>query len=141
MSTGETSLVDVPVPKYDQTSVLIQTTNSLISIGTERILVESGKASLIEKAKKQTEKVKQVIQKIKTDGLFTTFDSVKAKLSEPITLGYSLGCLICVQQVFQRILILNKYWKGILPFPITIVIYRYTIYCKKEFSWVFLREG
>ncbi len=57
MSTGETRLVNVPVPNYTKTSVLIQSTNSLISIGTERMLVEFGKAGMLEKARQQPEKV------------------------------------------------------------------------------------
>jgi len=47
MATGETRLVDVPVPQYGNTGVLIQSTSSLISIGTERMLVEFGKAQVI----------------------------------------------------------------------------------------------
>ncbi|MCG8390493.1 MAG: hypothetical protein MJA30_33395, partial [Cytophagales bacterium] len=58
--TGKTELVEVPTPKPGKGKVLIQTTNSLVSLGTERMLVEFGKASLVEKARQQPDKVKMV---------------------------------------------------------------------------------
>jgi predicted dehydrogenase/threonine dehydrogenase-like Zn-dependent dehydrogenase len=88
MSSGETRLVDVPTPNVSKTSVLIQTTRSLISVGTERMLVEFGKANLLEKARAQPERVKMVFDKMKTDGVFATLDAVKSKLDQPLPLGY-----------------------------------------------------
>jgi predicted dehydrogenase/threonine dehydrogenase-like Zn-dependent dehydrogenase len=88
MSTGETRLVDVPVPKNSKSSVLIRATHSLISIGTERMLVEFGKASMLAKARQQPEKVKMVLEKVGTDGLMATVDAVKSKLDQPLALGY-----------------------------------------------------
>ena len=88
MSTGETSLVDVPVPKFAKAGILIQSAISLISIGTERMLVEFGKANMLSKARQQPEKVKMVLAKVKTDGLATTIDAVKSKLDQPLPLGY-----------------------------------------------------
>ncbi|MDH4317521.1 MAG: bi-domain-containing oxidoreductase [Desulfobulbaceae bacterium] len=88
MDTGETRLVDVPVPQYGNIDVLIQTTSSLISIGTERMLVEFGKANLLSKARQQPEKVKMVLDKIRTDGLSITIDAVRSKLDQPLPLGY-----------------------------------------------------
>ncbi len=88
MSTGETCLVEVPVPKCTKTGVLVQATNSLISPGTESMLVEFGKASMLQKARKQPEKVKMVLEKIGTDGLASTIDAVKSKLDQPLPMGY-----------------------------------------------------
>lgn len=88
MSTGETRLTDVPVPQFGKTDILIQSTHSLISIGTERMLVEFGKANLLSKARQQPEKVKMVLEKVKTDGLATTIDAVRSKLDQPLPLGY-----------------------------------------------------
>ena len=88
LGNGETILADVPCPRRGSGSVLIQTTRSLVSLGTEKMLIDFGKGSLIAKARSQPDKVKQVIQKIKTDGLWTTLDAVKAKLGTPIPLGY-----------------------------------------------------
>jgi len=99
MSTGETRLVEVPVPQCSKAGVLVQTTNSLISIGTERMLVEFGKASMLQKARQQPEKVKMVLEKIRTDGLGATLDAVKSKLDQPLPLGYChVGRVIGVGQ-------------------------------------------
>ncbi len=76
----------VPSPQYGE--VLVKTKYSLVSLGTERMLVEFGKAGWIEKARQQPDKVKMVIDKVKTDGLKTTIDAVKNKLDQPIPLGY-----------------------------------------------------
>ena len=67
---------------------MIHTTQSLISAGTERMLVDFGKASYIDKARQQPEKVKMVLEKISTDGLMTTIDAVRSKLAQPLPLGY-----------------------------------------------------
>ena len=89
LSDGETWLADVPCPKNMNGSLLIASCRTLISAGTERMLVDFGKASFITKARKQPEKVNQVLNKIKTDGLFPTIDAVRTKLDQPIPLGYS----------------------------------------------------
>ena len=99
LKTGEVEIADIPVPKCSKAGVLIQATNSLISIGTERMLVEFGKASMIQKARKQPEKVKMVLEKIGTDGLGATIDAVKSKLDQPLALGYChVGRVIGVGQ-------------------------------------------
>jgi len=95
LKTGETYLESIPAPQVSIGSVLIQTTHTLVSLGTERMLVEFGKASLIEKARQQPDKVNQVLDKIKTDGLLPTMDAVFNKLGQPIPLGYcNVGTVI-----------------------------------------------
>lgn len=95
--TGETILEDVPAPMVKRGCVLIQTTRSLVSLGTERMLVEFGKSNLIQKARQQPDKVKQVLDKIKTDGLVPTLEAVFNKLGEPLPLGYcNVGRVIAV---------------------------------------------
>lgn len=86
--TGETILEEVPAPIAKKGQVLIQTTKSLVSLGTERMLVEFGKSNLISKARQQPDKVKQVLDKIKTEGLMPTLEAVFNKLGEPLPLGY-----------------------------------------------------
>jgi len=86
--TGETSLEEVPVPKPGSGKILIRTTHSLVSLGTERSLVEFGKANLVQKARQQPDKVKQVLDKVKTDGLMPTVETVFKRLDEPLPLGY-----------------------------------------------------
>ena len=88
LQTGETILEEIPVPQVRKGCVLIKTSRSLVSLGTEKMLVEFGKANFLEKARQQPEKVKQVFDKIKTDGLKPTFEAISRKLSEPIPLGY-----------------------------------------------------
>lgn len=95
--TGETLLEDIPAPLVRRGTVLIQTTHSLVSLGTERMLVEFGKSNLISKARQQPDKVKQVLDKIKTDGLMPTMEAVFNKLGEPLPLGYcNVGKVIAV---------------------------------------------
>lgn len=89
LDSGETRLVEVPTPMPEYGTVLIKTHRSLVSLGTERMLVEFGKANYLQKARQQPEKVKQVIQKIQSDGLKPTMQAVFRKLGEPIPLGYS----------------------------------------------------
>lgn len=88
LKTGETKLIEVPCPSINPGNLLIHTKTSLISSGTERMLVDFGKASYLAKARQQPEKVKEVLTKIKTDGLATTYEAVQSKLSQPIALGY-----------------------------------------------------
>jgi predicted dehydrogenase/threonine dehydrogenase-like Zn-dependent dehydrogenase len=88
LKSGETILEEVPVPEIRRGAVLIRTQRSLVSLGTERMLVEFGKANFIDKARQQPEKVKQVFDKIKSDGLKPTMDAVFRKLGEPLPLGY-----------------------------------------------------
>lgn len=88
LQSGKTILADVPAPLVKKGSVLIRTKVSLVSLGTERMLVEFGKANLVDKARQQPDKVKQVLDKIKSDGLWPTLDAVFKKLGEPLPLGY-----------------------------------------------------
>ena len=89
LSDGKTYISNIPSPKIKKGHILIASNLTLISSGTERMLVEFGKSNLIEKAKSQPEKVKQVLEKCKTDGVQTTFNAVKSKLDQPIPLGYN----------------------------------------------------
>ena len=88
MAKGGTTIAEAPAPQVSRGSVVINTRISLISAGTERMLVGFGKASYLEKARQQPEKVKMVLEKIQTDGLMTTIEAVQSKLSQPLVLGY-----------------------------------------------------
>ena len=89
LKTGKTEIMEVPCPVVKPGHLLIRTAFSVISAGTERMLVEFGKASYLSKAKQQPDKVKQVLNKLKTDGILSTLNSVQAKLDRPLPLGYS----------------------------------------------------
>lgn len=88
LNTGMTRLSEIPCPRPGRGQLLIRTVRSLVSAGTERMLVDFGRASLIDKARQQPEKVRQVIDKIRTDGLAPTIEAVRAKLDAPMPLGY-----------------------------------------------------
>ena len=97
LKSGETILEEVPAPIVRSGAVLIKTTRSLVSLGTERMLVEFGKANLIAKARQQPDKVKMVLDKIKTDGLMPTLETVFNKLNQPLPLGYcNVGEVVAV---------------------------------------------
>jgi predicted dehydrogenase len=88
LRTGATEVADVPCPAVRPGQLLIRTSRTLVSVGTERMLVEFGKAGWIEKARQQPDKVRMVNEKRKTDGLIATFESVMSKLDQPLPLGY-----------------------------------------------------
>jgi predicted dehydrogenase/threonine dehydrogenase-like Zn-dependent dehydrogenase len=96
LKTGKTEVAEVPRPaavRHGQ--VLIRSTRTLVSAGTERMLVEFGKAGWIEKARQQPDKVRLVLDKIKTDGLLPTVEAVFNKLDQPLSLGYcSVGVVM-----------------------------------------------
>jgi len=89
LSSGKTTIVDAPDPQVGKDSILVSSSISLISAGTERMLVDFGKASLLNKARQQPEKVKMVLEKVQADGLLPTIEAVRSKLDQPISLGYS----------------------------------------------------
>jgi predicted dehydrogenase/threonine dehydrogenase-like Zn-dependent dehydrogenase len=89
LGTGRTVVRDVPGPVATRGSVCIATRCSLISAGTERTLVRFGRAGWLERARQQPDKLRQVLEKIITDGFLTTVDAVRSKLDEALPLGYS----------------------------------------------------
>ncbi|MDI9244999.1 bi-domain-containing oxidoreductase [Marinobacter sp. CHS3-4] len=88
LKTGETTVADVPAPSLRSGYVVVNTSHTLVSAGTERMLVDFGKASWVDKARQQPDKVRMVLDKVRTDGLATTIDAVQSKLDQPLALGY-----------------------------------------------------
>jgi len=72
LKTGDLTLQEVPVPALLPAAVLVQNHVSLISAGTERATVHTGKLSLLGKAKKRPDLVKQVMDNIRKEGLLST---------------------------------------------------------------------
>lgn len=93
-STGSLSVRAVPVPRAKPGHLLVRTAASLISAGTERMVVEFAKKSLLGKAKSRPDLVKQVLAKIHRDGLLATLDTVRARLDQPLPLGYSASGVV-----------------------------------------------
>lgn len=97
MAKGSTYIAEAPAPVAGRGSVLIHTRVSLISAGTERMLVDFGRASYLEKARQQPEKVRMVLEKVRTDGLMTTIETVQSKLAQPLPLGYcNVGVVVAL---------------------------------------------
>jgi threonine dehydrogenase-like Zn-dependent dehydrogenase len=88
LRTGDTELAEVPCPRVGGKQLLIRTSRSLISAGTERMLVDFGRANLIDKARQQPDQVRKVLDKVRTDGLGPTLDAVRNKLDQPLVMGY-----------------------------------------------------
>lgn len=92
---GSTEVADVPSPGVSRGHLLIRTSATLVSAGTERMLVEFGKANWFEKARQQPDKVRMVLDKMRTDGIASTLDAVRSKLDQPLALGYcNVGTVI-----------------------------------------------
>lgn len=89
LKTGLTKIVALPHGGVSSLHLLVQSRVSLISIGTERMLVDFGRANLLDKARQQPDKVKQVLEKVKTDGLVPTIQAVRSKLDQALPMGYS----------------------------------------------------
>jgi predicted dehydrogenase len=87
--TGELGLFEVPAPVCGENGALVQTTVSLVSAGTEKMLVDFAKKSILAKAKDRPDLVKQVVGKMKKEGVKNTLEKVFTKLDTPIPLGYS----------------------------------------------------
>ncbi|KAA0990385.1 bi-domain-containing oxidoreductase [Dyadobacter aurulentus] len=104
LRTGEVLLREVPVPILKKGYVLIKTRKSIISAGTERMLVDFGKASLLSKAFRQTDKLNQAIVKIRSQGLISTVNMLSNKLDQLMPLGYcQFGEVIAVGEGVQNL--------------------------------------
>lgn len=88
LSNGETVISDVPRPALRAGQLLIATELSLVSAGTERMMVDFGKANWLQKARQQPDKVRMVLDKVRTDGLAPTIEAVRSKLDQPLAPGY-----------------------------------------------------
>ncbi len=88
LKDGHTELAEVPSPRAGAGCLLIHTSRSLVSSGTERMLVDFGKANLIDKARQQPDKVRMVLDKMRTDGVVPTLEAVRSKLGLPLAMGY-----------------------------------------------------
>lgn len=95
--TGKLALKDVPAPRVKPGHLLVQTRASLISAGTERMVVDFAKKNLAAKAQARPDLVKKALEKARKEGLWNTWKAVMARLDEPLPLGYSAaGTVIAV---------------------------------------------
>ncbi|MGJ3261539.1 MAG: bi-domain-containing oxidoreductase [Rhodospirillales bacterium] len=87
--TGKLALKHVPAPKVRGGSLLVRTRASLISAGTERMVIDFARKNLAGKAQARPDLVRKVLEKAKKEGLVNTWKAVMARLDEPLPLGYS----------------------------------------------------
>jgi predicted dehydrogenase/threonine dehydrogenase-like Zn-dependent dehydrogenase len=87
--SGELSVLDVPAPALRPGGVLVAVGASLVSVGTEKMVVNLAQASLLGKARQRPDQVRQVIQKVQQEGLLTTYQRVMNRLDTLSPLGYS----------------------------------------------------
>lgn len=91
---GKITLEDVPAPACKGGGVLVQTVASLISVGTEKLMIEMGKKSLLGKARARPDLVRQAWAKAKKEGYFSVYKEAMSRLDEPIPLGYSAAGIV-----------------------------------------------
>ena len=88
LTDGRTMLAEVPAPQAARGGVLIRTTCSLISAGTERMLVEFSQAGWLSRMRQQPDAVRRVLDKVRTDGVLPAVEAVRSRLDQPLPLGY-----------------------------------------------------
>jgi len=92
--SGKLRLQDVPAPALRDGGVLVQNAFSLISAGTERLLMDLAKKSLIGKARERPDLVRQLVQKARTEGVGAALQKANARLDVPLPLGYSCAGVV-----------------------------------------------
>lgn len=89
LKSGKTEVIEVPIPTPQAGEALIQTTASLVSAGTERMVVEFAEKSLVGKARSRPDLVRQLIDKARREGILSTIEAAFNRLDQPMPLGYS----------------------------------------------------
>jgi threonine dehydrogenase-like Zn-dependent dehydrogenase len=102
LRNGDTVIAEVPVPSPYPGTALVRTAASLVSVGTERMLVEFAEKSLLSKARSRPDLVRQVLDKARREGLWTTLEAGFTRLDQPLTLGYSSsGTIVSIGEGLQ----------------------------------------
>lgn len=91
---GATTTTELPTPMAGPDELLVASAASLVSAGTERYVVELAKKSLLAKARERPDHVKRVLQKLRQEGVLQVAAQVRAKLEEPMPLGYSAAGVV-----------------------------------------------
>ena len=89
LKTGKTDILEVPSPSISSKKIRVKNDYSLISTGTESSIVNFGKASWLNKARQQPDRVKDVINKVKSSGITDTYKAIRNKLYYPMVMGYA----------------------------------------------------
>ena len=103
LKNGETLVIDTPIPTPQKGEALVLTAASLVSAGTERMVVEFAGKSLVGKARSRPDLVRQVLDKTRREGLLTTLDAAFGRLDQPMALGYSsAGTIVALGEGLTR---------------------------------------
>src|SRR5512133_4393107 len=94
IKNGKSTVEDVPVPAPREGQALVKTEASLVSAGTERMVVEFAEKSLVGKARARPDLVKQVVDKARREGVVNTAQAAFNRLDQPMALGYSSAGMI-----------------------------------------------
>ena len=94
IDSGSTLVAEIPIPICGPREVLIANEASLISAGTEKMILDLARKSLLAKARERPDQVRRVLQKLKQEGVFDTIQQVRAKLADPMSLGYSAAGVV-----------------------------------------------
>ena len=102
LKTGQATVEDIPVPTPREGTALVRVAASLVSAGTERMVVEFAEKSLVGKARSRPDLVKQVLDKARREGLVNTAQAAFNRLDQPMALGYSsAGTIIALGKNMQ----------------------------------------
>ena len=101
---GRLELQDVPTPVPPPGGVLVRTTHSVISIGTEKMKVEQARMNLLQKARARPDQVRKVLDTARTLGWRAAVEKVRNRLDSPTSLGYSAaGVVVEVDRANTRL--------------------------------------
>lgn len=104
LNDGKIDVAEVPVPSISDKFVLVRTGSSVISAGTEKTKIDMGKSNLLQKARARPDLVRQVMNKVRTEGLAKTLGTVKSRLTSASPLGYSsAGTVVAVGGLVEEI--------------------------------------
>jgi len=99
IKTGKSTIEDVPVPTPREGQALVKVEASLVSAGTERMVIEFAEKSLVGKARSRPDLVKQVLDKARREGVVNTAQAAFNRLDQPMALGYSsAGTIVTLGQ-------------------------------------------
>ncbi|MCX6387326.1 MAG: bi-domain-containing oxidoreductase [Solirubrobacterales bacterium] len=97
LRNGRIELIDVPWPDLEPNGVIVDVRASVLSVGTEKVKVATGRSNLVQKARKRPDDVRKVLDKARSEGIARTVRAVRSKLDEPSPLGYSsAGVVVAV---------------------------------------------
>ncbi|MBL8103393.1 MAG: zinc-binding alcohol dehydrogenase, partial [Anaerolineales bacterium] len=102
IKNGKTVIEDIPIPTPREGQALVKVSTSLVSAGTERMVVEFAEKSYLGKARSRPDLVKQTLDKAKREGVMPTVNAVFNRLDQPMALGYSTaGTIVALGKNMQ----------------------------------------